>query len=139
MRLGLELRQRANLVRHQADMARRCGRRAWRRAVFVRAHGLGVLERAAGDYNGADTWRRISAAVVHLVNTTPPGPPHGSNRVPLTGTVARRVSHLIHQASASRPCHFENYLARTVLPPVHRQTVKQPMTGHPQKVRQSWE
>jgi len=31
---------------------------------------------AAGDHNGADTWRRIYAAVVELANTTPPGPLH---------------------------------------------------------------
>jgi hypothetical protein len=31
---------------------------------------------ADGDHDGADTWRRISAAVVELANTTPPGPPH---------------------------------------------------------------
>jgi hypothetical protein len=30
----------------------------------------------AGDHDGADTWRRITAAVVQLVNTTPPGPLH---------------------------------------------------------------
>ena len=26
--------------------------------------------------DGADTWRRITAAVVQLANTTPPGPLH---------------------------------------------------------------
>jgi hypothetical protein len=31
---------------------------------------------AAGDHDGADTWRRISAAVVQLANTTPTGPSH---------------------------------------------------------------
>jgi hypothetical protein len=31
---------------------------------------------AAGDHDGADTWRWISAAVVQLTNTTPPGPLH---------------------------------------------------------------
>jgi hypothetical protein len=29
-----------------------------------------------GDHDGADTWRRITAAVVQLANTTPPGPAH---------------------------------------------------------------
>jgi len=29
---------------------------------------------AAGDDNGAATWRRITAAVGQLANTTPPGP-----------------------------------------------------------------
>jgi len=32
------------------------------------------IEQLAGD--GADTWRRISAAVVQLTNTTPTGPLH---------------------------------------------------------------
>ena len=31
---------------------------------------------AAGDHDGADTWRRISAAVDQLANNTPPGPLH---------------------------------------------------------------
>lgn len=31
---------------------------------------------AAGDHDGADIWRRISAAVVQLANNTPPGPLH---------------------------------------------------------------
>lgn len=31
---------------------------------------------AAGDHDGADTWRRISAAVVQLPNHTPSGPMH---------------------------------------------------------------
>ena len=31
---------------------------------------------AEGDHDGADTWRRITAAVVQLANTTPPGPLH---------------------------------------------------------------
>jgi hypothetical protein len=30
----------------------------------------------AGDHDGADTWRGISAAVVQLANTSPPGPLH---------------------------------------------------------------
>jgi hypothetical protein len=29
-----------------------------------------------GDHDGADTWRRITAAVIQLANTTPPGPLH---------------------------------------------------------------
>ena len=31
---------------------------------------------AAGDYNGVDTLRRITAAVEQLTNITPPGPLH---------------------------------------------------------------
>ena len=31
---------------------------------------------AAGDDNGAAVWRRITAAVAQLANTTPPGPVH---------------------------------------------------------------
>jgi hypothetical protein len=31
---------------------------------------------AAGDHEGADTWRRIAAGVVQLANNTPPGPLH---------------------------------------------------------------
>ena len=31
---------------------------------------------SAGDYDGADTWRRITAAVEQLANTVPPGPLH---------------------------------------------------------------
>jgi hypothetical protein len=31
---------------------------------------------ADGDHNGADTWRRITAVVEQLANTTPPGPLH---------------------------------------------------------------
>lgn len=31
---------------------------------------------AAGDHDGADTWRRITTAVEQLANTTPPGPLH---------------------------------------------------------------
>ena len=31
---------------------------------------------AAGDHQGADTWRRIAAAIIQLANDTPPGPPH---------------------------------------------------------------
>ena len=29
-----------------------------------------------GDHDGADTWRRIAAAVEQLANNTPPGPLH---------------------------------------------------------------
>ena len=31
---------------------------------------------AAGDHDGADTWRRICAAIVQLANNKPPGPLH---------------------------------------------------------------
>jgi len=34
----------------------------------------------AGDHDGADTWRRISAAVVQLANNSSPGPLHSSER-----------------------------------------------------------
>ena len=31
---------------------------------------------AGGDHDGADTWRRITAAVEQLTNPVPPGPLH---------------------------------------------------------------
>ena len=58
----------------------------WRAAnLMVKRHGDKALEEsstrvdeltAAGDHDGADTWRRISAAVAQLANNTPPGPLH---------------------------------------------------------------
>ena len=58
----------------------------WRAAtLMLKRYGDEALEQsdrrvdeltAAGDHNGADTWRRITAAVEQLANTTPPGPPH---------------------------------------------------------------
>jgi hypothetical protein len=58
----------------------------WRAAnLMIRRYGDKALEEsstrvdeltAAGDHDGADTWRRISAAVVQLANNTPPGPVH---------------------------------------------------------------
>jgi hypothetical protein len=58
----------------------------WRAAnLMLKRYGDKALEEshtrvdqlsADGDHDGADTWRRISAAVVELANTTPPGPPH---------------------------------------------------------------
>jgi hypothetical protein len=58
----------------------------WRAAtLMLKRYGHAALEQsdlrvdeltAAGDHDGADTWRRISAAVVQLANTTPAGPPH---------------------------------------------------------------
>jgi hypothetical protein len=58
----------------------------WRAAqLMLRRYGDKALEEsatradelaAAGDHDGADTWRRISAAVMQLANNTPPGPPH---------------------------------------------------------------
>jgi hypothetical protein len=55
----------------------------WRAAnLMLKRYGDKALEQsdrrvdeltAAGDYNGADTWRRITAAVVQLANTTPSG------------------------------------------------------------------
>jgi hypothetical protein len=53
--------------------------------LLLKRYGHAALEQsdlrvdeltAAGDHNGADTWRRISAAVIQLANTAPPGPPH---------------------------------------------------------------
>jgi hypothetical protein len=58
----------------------------WRAAqLMLKRYGDKALEQsdlrvdeltAAGDHDGADTWRRITAAVVQLANTTPPGPVH---------------------------------------------------------------
>jgi hypothetical protein len=58
----------------------------WRAAnLMLKRYGEKALEEssthvdeltAAGDHNGADTWRRISAAVVQLANKVPPGPTH---------------------------------------------------------------
>jgi hypothetical protein len=58
----------------------------WRAAnLMVKRYGDKALEEsstrvdeltAAGDHDGADTWRRISAAVAQLANNTPPGPLH---------------------------------------------------------------
>jgi hypothetical protein len=41
-------------------------------------HGIRACDEltTAGDHDGADTWRRISAAVVQLANATPPGALH---------------------------------------------------------------
>jgi hypothetical protein len=58
----------------------------WRAAtLMLKRYGDRALEQsdrrvdeltAAGDHDGADTWRRITAAVVQLSNTTPSGPLH---------------------------------------------------------------
>jgi hypothetical protein len=58
----------------------------WRAAnLTVKRYGDKALEEsstrvdeltAAGDHEGADTWRRLAAAVVQLANDTPPGPLH---------------------------------------------------------------
>ena len=58
----------------------------WRAAtLMLKRYGDKALEQSSaradelaadGDHDGADTWRRISAAVVQLANTTPPGPLH---------------------------------------------------------------
>ena len=58
----------------------------WRAAnLMLKRYGDKALEEsstridqltAAGDHEGADTWRRNSAAIVQLANNTPPGPPH---------------------------------------------------------------
>ena len=53
--------------------------------LMVKRYGDKALEESstrvdelttAGDHDGADTWRRISAAVAQLANNTPPGPLH---------------------------------------------------------------
>jgi hypothetical protein len=52
---------------------------------MLKRHGDKALEEtvaradelaAAGDENGAATWRRITNAVVQLASTSPPGPVH---------------------------------------------------------------
>jgi hypothetical protein len=58
----------------------------WRAAqLMVKRYGDAALEEtvtradelaAAGDDNGAATWRRIMNAVVQLANQIPPGPVH---------------------------------------------------------------
>ena len=58
----------------------------WRAAtLMLRRYGDKALEQsrtridelaADGDHDGADTWRRITNAVVQLANNTPPGPLH---------------------------------------------------------------
>jgi hypothetical protein len=58
----------------------------WRAAVLMLKRYVGkALEEsatrvdeltAAGDEDGAATWRRITAAVGQLANNTPPGPVH---------------------------------------------------------------
>ena len=59
----------------------------WRAATLMlkRYGGDKALEQSAtragelaaeGDQDGADTWRRITAAVVQFANTGPPGPLH---------------------------------------------------------------
>ena len=58
----------------------------WRAAtLMLKRYGEKALEQsttradelaAEGDHDGATTWRRITAAVTELANTTPPGPPH---------------------------------------------------------------
>jgi hypothetical protein len=58
----------------------------WRAAtLMLKRYGDKALEQsrtrigelaADGDHAGAVTWRRITAAVEQLANTTPPGPLH---------------------------------------------------------------
>ena len=58
----------------------------WRAAtVMLKRYGEKAIEQshtrideltADGDHDSADTWRRISAAVVEFANTTPTGPVH---------------------------------------------------------------
>jgi len=58
----------------------------WRAAtLMLKRYGEKALEESAAradelageeDHDGASTWRRITAAVEQLANTTPPGPLH---------------------------------------------------------------
>jgi hypothetical protein len=58
----------------------------WRAAnLMMKRYGDKALEESgtrvdelttAGDHDGVDTWRRITAAVAQLTNTVPPGPLH---------------------------------------------------------------
>jgi hypothetical protein len=58
----------------------------WRAAnLMLKRYGDKALEEsatradelaAAGDHDGADTWRRITGTVEQLANTVPPGPLH---------------------------------------------------------------
>ena len=58
----------------------------WRAAtLMLKRYGEKALEESAAradelaggeDHDGASTWRRITAAVAELANTTPPGPLH---------------------------------------------------------------
>jgi hypothetical protein len=58
----------------------------WRAAqLMLKRYGDKAIKESAarvdqladvGDHDGADTWRRITAAVEQLANTTPPGPLH---------------------------------------------------------------
>jgi hypothetical protein len=58
----------------------------WRAAnLMLKRYGDKALEEsstrvdeltAADDHDGADTWRRITAAIDQLANTVPPGPLH---------------------------------------------------------------
>ena len=58
----------------------------WRAAqLMLKRYGDKALDKtvaradqlaAAGDENGAATWRRITNAVAQLANQTPPGPVH---------------------------------------------------------------
>jgi hypothetical protein len=47
--------------------------------LMLKRYGDKALEKSgtrAGDHDGADTWHRITNAVVQLAHTTPPGPLH---------------------------------------------------------------
>jgi hypothetical protein len=78
--LNVSRRQACNYLRVIPDID------IWRAAnLMVKRYGDKALEEsstrvdeltAAGDHDGADTWRRISAAVAQLANNTPPGPLH---------------------------------------------------------------
>lgn len=75
-----------NFSRPQACNFRRVIPEIWRAAnLMLKRYGEKTLEEsvtradelvAAGDDNGAATWRRITTAVDRLANNTPPGPLH---------------------------------------------------------------
>jgi len=57
----------------------------WRADLMLKRYGEKALDESAtradelaagGDHDGAATWRRITAAIEQLANTTPPGPLH---------------------------------------------------------------
>jgi hypothetical protein len=77
-----------NVFRRQACNLRRVTPEIdiWRAAnLMVKRYGDKALDESSrrvdelttvGDHDGADTWRRITAAIEQLANTVPPGPLH---------------------------------------------------------------
>jgi hypothetical protein len=68
---SLQYSSRGTRDRAATLMLKRYGEKALEQSV-TRADGLA----ADGDHDGAATWRRITAAIEQLANTTPPGPLH---------------------------------------------------------------